>query len=202
MAVTSLCLSFPGCQLGVGVAVWSAGVPPICPFKVAGANTNWVGIPGMETFIEKRQAGMGFQPVLLAKGQVPSREGSRALASHSHGSSGSASGAGLRRWGHTAAPAGQSRSPLMRVGGAGVGGGGAERQRNGTICEPGPESPPCLVEPAGSGVQSWATPTAHLGPVLLDEGVRPVGVLQLGQVAVCHLWEEARLAKRGDPRWL
>ena len=99
MAVTSLCLSFPGCQLGVGVAVWSAGVPPICPFKVAGANTDWVGIPGMETFIEKRQAGLGFQPVLLAKGQVPGREGSRALASHSHGSSevrlGQASGAGL-----------------------------------------------------------------------------------------------------------
>lgn len=26
-----------------------------------------------------------------------------------------------------------------------------------------------------------------------------MGVLQLGQVAVCHLWEEARLAKYGDP---
>ena len=26
-----------------------------------------------------------------------------------------------------------------------------------------------------------------------------MGVLQLGQVAVCHLWEQARLAKHGDP---
>lgn len=32
----------------------------------------------MERFIKKRQAGLGFQPGLLAKGQVPSGEGSRA----------------------------------------------------------------------------------------------------------------------------
>lgn len=54
----------------------------------------------------------------------------------------------------------------------------------------GPPFKPCQAGPGGLGALGLrdGLPTqAHLGMVLLDEGVGPVGVLQLGQVAVCHL---------------
>lgn len=43
-----------------------------------------------------------------------------------------------------------------------------------------PNSGPSLGGPGGSG--------AYLGLILFDERVGSVSILQLGQIAVCHLW--------------
>lgn len=83
-----------------------------------------------------------------------------------------ASGAGLRHSGHTAAPAGQNRFPSAGKEGA--------KRKKGAHMSQAPNSGPSLGGSGGSG--------AHLGLVLFDEGVGPVSILQLGQITVCHLW--------------
>lgn len=82
------------------------------------------------------------------------------------------SGDGLRHSGHTAAPAGQNRFPS-------AGKEGAKRKKGADVSQA-PNSGPSLGGPGGSG--------AYLGLILFDERVGSVSILQLGQIAVCHLW--------------
>ena len=137
-----------------------------------------VGIPGVETFIDKRGLGWASSLCFWPNSKCPVERAAQpwpCIPTAPETRLGPVSGAGgvvqhqpvkivflQRDWG--------------RGRGMGVG-----RERKGRTCEPGPELR-ALPGRAWGGLELRDGPPAwaHLGLVLLDEGVGPVGILQLG----------------------
>lgn len=125
---------------------------PHAPLKVARANMDRGGIPGVEKFIDRR--GLRFQPLPLARGRergqgpVPSADGSTSsTAPAAQGPQPRTVGAGrrrLRRWERTVAPACQIRFPsTQKV---------VRQKEKGETHEPGPTLGPPWLGLGGLGL--------------------------------------------------